>query len=188
MGAGLPQLWCILNAIYESLWQRCRCGAGAPGSAARSDRKYSFHLSTLLPPTVLLFLLFKKDYTSQRTLAKSLKTLRNIQRHLVKSWSLEASLGQEAIKDSKFSLVFFFLVQCFFFPKWTSETTANKHLNVGEILRVPIWFSGHEGRSSVMAPGWKISSNIIISCSSWAECSLVDGLITFWLQPTASSR
>lgn len=180
MGAGLPQLWCILNAIYESLWQRCRCGARAPGSAARSDRKYSFHLSTLLPPTVLLFLLFKRDYTSQRTLAKSLKTLRNIQWHLVKSWSLEASLGQEAIKDSK--------CRGFFSLKWTSETTANKDLNVGEILRVPIWFLGREGRCSVMAPGWKISSNIIISCSPWAKCSLVDGLITFWLQLTASSR
>lgn len=125
------------------------------------------------PQRFCCFYFLKKDYTSQRTLAKSLKTLRNIPRHLVKLWSLEANLDQEAIKDSKFR---------------TSEMTANKDLNVGEILRVPIWFLGHEGRCSVMAPGWNISSNIIISCSPFAECSLVDGLITFWLQLMASSR
>lgn len=133
MGAGLPQLWCILNAIYESLWQRCRRGARAPGSAARSDRKYSFHLSTVLPPILLLFLLFKKDYTSQRTLAKSLKTLRSIQQHLVESWSLEASLGQEAIKDSKFS---FFL---------------NHQSGRQKRLLIKIWMSG---KSSVCPSGF----------------------------------
>lgn len=73
------------------------------------------------PQRFCCFYFLKKDYTSQRTLAKSLKTLSNI---LLNREAWKQILVRRQLKIQ--NLVLFFSS-----PKRTLETTTNKDLNVG---------------------------------------------------------